>query len=70
MAKRRHVYAIRREPAPTPPEPNATVAEITSEIRMAWPPGTSRDRLLQIVADTTADAVRQIVRLTDGAEGG
>jgi hypothetical protein len=64
VGHRRSAYAIRRVPAPGPPAPNATVEQITVEVRVFWPPGTSRGDIIQVLTDTVAEAGIAIVRET------
>lgn len=63
MGRRRTVSVVLRSHAPSPPPPNATVEQVTVDVRVAFPPGSPPAQVEALVAR----AVEQLrAKLADG----
>jgi len=65
MGRRRTVQATLREPAASPPSPNETVAQVTVDLRVAYPPGAVLGQLEEMVYLAARQVVRELRHRAD-----
>lgn len=61
MAHREGVVVSRLTPFEGPSSPNGTVNQITTEIRVYWPPNASEDYLLDLLEEAYMEAQQRII---------
>lgn len=62
MGQRESIYKTLRVAAPSPPSPNATVAAITVELRVFYPPGTDPATIAGLMSEVHWDAIGELLR--------
>lgn len=60
MGQRESIYKTLRVNAPSPPPPNGTVAAITVELRVFYPPGTNAGVVAGIIDEVVGDALAEL----------
>ena len=69
VGRRTGVQVVRREAAASRDSPNATVPQITVEVRVHWPPGMSHEpKVCELVALVAQDAITAVLERYDGQD--